>query len=89
MIAGRGLHEQQRRGGDDEDQQHGEQEPTDEEAQQPAVHDGVFGRSAARRYRGGRAARLSAVHSRCGICSAGVAPCTFGVVASVTFGATK
>ena len=92
MITGRRIDEQQRGGRDDDHEQECEQDATSKESQQPAVHDGVFGSNSRQRYFVADAdwdARLSALQSKCGICSAGVAPITLGVVASVILGATK
>ena len=92
VIARRHIDEEQRGGRHDEHEKDCEQDATSEESQQPAVHDGVVGSNASGRYLAGGAAcdaRLSALQSKCGICSAGVAPTTRSVVATVTFDATK
>jgi hypothetical protein len=92
MIAGCRVDEQQRGGRHDEDEKDCEQDATSEESQQPAVHDEVFGSNTGERYFVADVdcdARLSALQSKCGICSAGVAPTTRGVVARVILGATK
>ena len=69
------------------DEQRAEQRAPNEIAQESAAHGVIVGAKRSRRYRA--LASVSALHSNCGTCGAGVAFTTRAVVAMEILGATK